>query len=117
MKKLLLVCVVLLSGCLQLDYLSTEPTFDREYVVRIESDGSWEGYIGNWPFRQYVSGWGNRSFRTNRPTCWDIQLRSRYAYVRAFGTTSGYYSNSGSRFPTWGDHSTTRQYSFISGCF
>lgn len=115
MKKLLLVAVVLLAGCLQVDGQFTAP--QREHVVRIESDGSWEGHIGTGINRRFVSGWGNRSFPTDRPTCWDIELRSRYAYLRAFGSVAGYYSNSGSRFPTWADHSTTRQYTFVSGCF
>jgi len=116
MKVVLTVVLSLfLVGCLVVDWQPTEPA--REYILRIESDASWEGHIGNPPNRRFISGWGDKIFYVDRPLCWDIQMRSQYGYLRAFGTYSSYYPNSGSKFPTWADHSTTRQYSFISGCF
>lgn len=114
MRKLTLVLVLtvtlLLSGC---EYLLAPPYYHygrQTYIVRIESDTEWEGYVGD----MRVSGFGNRSYQVQNRVCWDIQKIRIQGLLRVFVTYSEYYA--GSDYPIWEDRATTASYGTVRGC-
>lgn len=114
MRKLLMVATLsltlVLSGC---EYLLAPPYryYDRgDYMVRIESDTEWEGYVGN----TWVSGFGNRNYPVWERVCWDIQKTRSQGLLRVFVTYREYYS--GGNYPIWEDRATTSAYGIVRGC-
>lgn len=113
-RRTILICsLIFLSACYVPYFMAPNMS---GYIVRVESDGEWEGVIGN----QVVSGFGTMSYPVDitwGTVCWDI--RKRYflqpGLLRAFLTYRDYYSGS-THHPRYGDQATTAG-SRVSGCY
>jgi len=108
-----LVLIIIMTGC-YVPYFMAPNT--SGFIVRVESDGEWEGVIGN----QVVSGFGTQSYPVDitwGTVCWDI--RKRYlmqpGLLRAFLTYRDYYSGS-TQHPRYGDQATTLGQR-VTGCY
>ena len=108
MRKFLLIFIVLLTtGC----YEFLSPVYyDREYIVRIESDTYWEGNIDG----ASVYGFGTRSYIVYGPACWNIYKTTYSGLLRSFASYRDYYQ--GGNFPLWQDRATTSPYGSVRGC-
>lgn len=104
MKKLFLL--IFLASCNNFTPVEPQP----HYRLYIQSDVWWEGRIGNLK----VSGYGDKSYRVERPVCWNIQKKSARGFMRVFGARYDYKFGTDS---TWGDLATTYPWDFLNTCF
>lgn len=114
MRGILLMCSLIVMSACYLPYVMA-PDISR-FIVRVESDGEWEGVIGH----HQVSGFGTMSYPVDiiwGTVCWDI--RKRYflqpGLLRAFLTYHDYYAGS-QQHPRYGDQVTTLGHR-VSGCY
>jgi hypothetical protein len=115
MKTILLFSVMLvLSSCHP--YYILAPN-NSGYIVRIESDGEWEGIVDG----QVVSGFNTAGIpvypRLGRSVCWDIRKSRPYTgMLRAFMTYRDYHSGS-ELHPRFGDAVTLSWNGRVRGCY
>jgi hypothetical protein len=113
-RKLVLVCsLTILTGCYEL----VAPLRPQEFLIIIESNTSWAGYIDN----TYVSGTASSSpkwYVVNRPgVCWRITKLEDLGMLRAYATTPDFeYGYLLGYFKMWGDQNTTSPNGVIRGC-
>lgn len=111
---MILFFTLLLSGCYPLYIVAPNMS---GYIVRIESDGDWEGVVDN----QLVSGFGNRGIpvspQLGQSVCWDIRKSRPHAgMLRAFFTYRDYYAGS-HHHPRYGDSVTLNVLGRVRGCY
>jgi len=92
--------------------LLVDPFLTSGYIVRIESDTEYTGFIGN----RVISDFGDKSYPVNRGECWNIQKRTYGGLLRVFGTVREYYATTAVTFPRWDDNASVLPYVTIRGC-
>lgn len=106
LKWLLVLCLTACYPC----YIMGPGGYPSQYIVRIESDARYSGYVGT----QMISGFSTKSYPIYSGECYSISKdRFSSGYVRVFVTYSNYYE--GGAFPKFQDKATT-SYATLSGC-
>ena len=109
-KFLLILSTFLLSACYPYYIMMGPGGYPSQYIVRIESDARYSGYVGT----QMISGFSTKSYPIYSGECYSISKeRFSSGYVRVFVTYSNYYE--GGAFPKFQDKATT-SYTILSGC-
>lgn len=113
-RMLLVFSLMFTASCIHPYYLSSPVVVSPiEYIVRIESDGYWEGTVNS----QIVSGTGTRGIRVgpHDRVCYSIfKPWMQSGMLRVFVTYSGYHV--GGNYPRFADTITTHPLGHISKC-
>jgi hypothetical protein len=113
LHNIILVCTSLLFTACRYPVVILDPSGQQVHtVVRVESDGDWEGTIGS----QYIVGFGDRSYPARPGTCWQLRKMRSPGLLRTFATYSNYFRGNNGAIPVWSDRAVTGLWQTIQGC-